>query len=289
MPKKVHKGQLEIGSKFHDKADAQGKRPQKKHKAKGVSFPKSTQPDKGWIVAGFDTSMSSIAGAAIAYDGILKRFKGPVFANVRWTKEDHYFDRLAVCAKSHEIFLDLQSQLFLSIPLDKIFIVQEEPWPFGMVKGAESGWLKQQAEISGAFLGGLVRYGFQNVSQMNTIRWRTMVAKELGITTHHSKWKDPNLPKGWAAQFNAAPKDIGKFRTKQWAFDWDAGTGREMGFPEIIPDWPDIIESGKLGKIPRPEDSKARAVQPEDAYDALAIAWAHYLELDESGLLGLDK
>src|SRR5512146_3156056 len=116
--------------KFHEKPHVQGNRPQKKVKRKAISF-QDRKPDKGWIVAGFDTSMSSITGAAIAYDGILKQFKGPVFTVVRWSKEDHYFDRIKAAAKAHDFMLDLQAQLLLSIPLDKIFIAQEEPWPMG--------------------------------------------------------------------------------------------------------------------------------------------------------------
>lgn len=291
MKKRVHKSQLEIGSKFHKKADVQKARPQKKVKRKAISF-KDTKPDKGWMIAGFDTSLSSLAGAAIAYDGILRQMKGPVFAEVRWTKEDHYFDRLKVAAKSHEMLLDLQGELLLSLSLDKIFIAQEEPWPFGMVKGAESGWLKQQAEISGAFIGGLVRYGFQNVSQMNTVRWRKVVAEMISedtgedVTTHHSKWRSQKLAK----EYNALLKDSGKFRTKQWALDVMAPYfGQQYSPPNEILDWPDIIESGKLGKIPRPDDSKARSVQPEDCYDALAVCWTHFLELQESGLIEIDE
>lgn len=274
MPKKaVNKYQLKIDQK----AVVQKKRPQKKHKRRGISF-RDDKPPKGWMVAGFDVSMSSIAGAAIAYDGILKKFKGPVFTEIRWTKDDHYFTRLGAAARSHDLVLDLQGQMLLSLSLENIFIAQEEPWPFGLVRGSKSAWLKQQAEISGAFLGGLVRYGFQNVSQMNSIRWRTMVADELEITTHHSKWKDPKLVK----TFNCKPGDTGKFRSKQWAMNPGYGF---QGLYDEIPDWPDIIESTKLGKIPRPEDSKAKAVQSDDRYDALAVMWTHRLELEESGLL----
>jgi hypothetical protein len=81
---------------------------------------------------------------------------------------------------------------------------------------------------------------------------------------HHSKWKAQDL--GWGMKdpcgfFNCAPGNLGKFRAKAWAL----GTyGRD------VPDWPEIIESSK-GKIPRPEDSKAKAVQCDDRYDALAV------------------
>lgn len=288
MPKKkVHKGQLEISaSKSVKKSDAV-KRPVKKKKRKGISF-REDKPPRGWMICGFDVSMSSIAGAAISYDAVLKKFKGPVFAEIRWSKEDHYFDRLKAAAKSHDLILDMQGQMLLTLGHDEIFIAEEEPWPFGLARKGDSQWLKQQAEVSGAFLGGLVRYGFENVTQMNSIRWRTIVAngisEDLGedVTTHFSKWKSPKL----CDRYNCAPKDSGKFRTKQWALDVMAPYFGQQWETEI-PDWPDIIENTKLGKIPRPEDSKAKAVQPDDRYDALAIAWTHYLELEESRLIAI--
>jgi len=276
--KKVHPGQLALASKIPGKPHVQKIVPRKKSRANRISIA-DPRPDKGWIVAGFDVSMSCIAGAAIAWDRITGKHKGPVFVEHRWTKEDHYFDRLKVAAKSHELMFDIIGEFHLALPLEKIFIAVEEPWPFGMVKGGESGWLKQQAEISGAFLGGLIRYGYENVSQMNTIRWRTVVAEDLGITTHHSKWKDPKL----CATYNCNPKDAGKFRTKQWAYN--PGYAFMGMFSEEVPGWPDIIHSNKLGNIPRPENSRARAIQPDDRYDALAICWTHFLELKEEELL----
>lgn len=240
---------------------------------------------RGWMVAGFDTSMSSIAGAAIGWDETLKKLRGPGFVEVRWSKEDHYFDRLKTAAKAHEIILDLMHELKLSLNLDEVWIAQEEPWPMGMAGKGASSFLKQQAEISGAFLGGLVRYGYTQVSQMNSMRWRTMIAEDLGITTHHSKWRSPEL----AALYNCNPTDSGKFRTKEWAFGpWMGSFYENGGFPNEIPDWPDIITSGKLGKIPRPEGSVAKAVQPDDRFDALAVMWCHYQELlDEGALEGI--
>ena len=232
---------------------------------------------RGWVICGFDTSLSSIAGAAIAYDAVLDKYKGPVFKILRWSKEDEYFLKLHQAAKSHEIVLDLQAQMNVSMGSDEIFIAQEEPWPLGMAMGKASGALKQQAEVSGAFLGGLVRYGFQNIVQMNTTRWRMMIAEHLEITIHHTKWRDPEL----ALKYNCRPDNSGKFRAKQWALSvWD-----NVAFPNEIPDLPDIIENKKLGKIPRPEGSTAKAVQPADEYDALAIGWTLYEELVKNEML----
>lgn len=277
IPKKKHK--------FQPKSGVQGelfpKRPVAKAKAKKKLM--QAKPNelrtRGWMVAGFDTSMSSIAAAGIGWDATLKKLRGPEFVEVRWSKEDHYYDRLKTAAKSHEIVLDLMHELKLSLNMDEVWIAQEEPWPMGLAGKGASAFLKQQAEISGAFLGGLVRYGYQQVTQMNSMRWRTVLAEDLEITTHHSKWRSPEL----AAQFNCKPTDSGKFRTKQWAMN--PGYAFQGIFPNEIPDWPDIIENSKLGKIPRPETSKAKAVQPDDRYDALAIMWTHYNELLDEGVL----
>lgn len=277
IPKKKH-------SKIHRKSGVQSnefsKKPVAKAKAKAKLAKIAAPRKRGWMVAGFDTSMSSIAGAAIGWDETLKKFRGPEFIEVRWSKQDEYFYRLKQAAKSHEIILDLMHELKLSLDLDEVWIAQEEPWPMGMVGKGASAFLKQQAEISGAFLGGLVRYGYTQVAQINSMRWRTMIAEDLGITTHHSKWRSSEL----AAQYNCKPADSGKFRTKQWALGWNHGT-QGWGMHDEIPDWPDIIESSKLGKIPRPEESKARAVQPDDRYDALAVMWTHYQELLDEGAL----
>ena len=230
----------------------------------------------GWVVCGFDTSLSCLAGCAIAYDRTLRKFKGPVFTVERWSTEHDYFSRIRRSAYAYELVLDLEHQLGVSMGHEDVYIAQEEPWPMGMAGGKNnftSGYLKQQAEISGAFLGGLVRFGFGNVVQMNSMRWRSVIAKDLGITTHHTKWRDAALVK----KYNCLPRDSGKFRSKQWALDSPPFSEK---FTADVPDLPDIIERAN-GKIPRPEGSKARAVQPADEYDALAITWTFYLELEE--------
>lgn len=276
--------------KISQVADAQGRlfedKPRPVAKGKKKKLPKVNPRElrkRGWMVCGFDTSMSSLAAAAIGYDFTLKKLRGPVFAEVRWHKDDHYYDRIATAAKSHELVLDLMHKLGLELNLNEVWVAQEEPWPFGMVgrgKG-QSAFLKQQAEISGAFLGGLLRYGYNQLSQINSIRWRTMIAEDFGITTHHSKWQSPKL----AAEYNCKPKDSGKFRSKEWALGaFPDSFAAAAGFPEEIPDWPDIIESAQ-GKVPRPEKSVAKAVQPDDRYDALAIMWTHYQELLDEGAL----
>lgn len=219
-------------------------------------FPKQTVG-----ITGVDISMSSIAVASIAYDVTLRRRIGPEFQIWRWETNTHYFDRITDCAHCEEFILESFKTLRSLISRDNIYIAVEEPWPFGMVKKLQSQYLKQQAEISGAFLAGLLRYGFRNIYQIQANSWRKIVADELGITIHHSKWKDPTL----CEIYNCKPEHTGKFRAKQWAM---------QSFPEL-PDWPEIIET-KMGKAPRPEDSRAKAVQCDDRYDALAVMeWMH--------------
>jgi hypothetical protein len=218
-----------------------------------------------WVACGFDTSMSSLAGAAVGFDNSLGKLLGPVFTMRRWPKDTHYFTRLKDSARAPDLVHELIGQLGMTPEIDEIFIAQEEPFPSGMVGRMQSNALKQQAEISGAFLGGLVRYGYAQIFQIGNHQWRQIVARDLGITIHHSKWRSPEL----AAEYNCKPTDSGKFRSKQWAYN--PGYAFQAAYSEEVPNWPDIIESSKLGKIPRPEGSKAKATQPDDRYDALAI------------------
>lgn len=249
--------------------------------------PQGLEIEHGWMVAGFDVSMSSMAGAALAYDSSCGKFRGPAFVMRRWSKEDHYFERLKMAAKSHELILDLCAELKVVMACNEIYIAQEEPFPPHskfMMKG-QSGFLKQQAEISGAFLGGLLRYGYDQIWQIHNTKWRKTVADQISeatgqdVTLHPPKWNDPKL----ALQYNCKPKDTGKFRVKQWALDvYGDAVVRPAFDTEIeIPDWPDIIESGKFGKIPRPENSKAKAIQPDDRYDALAVMEALRLDIHD--------
>lgn len=235
------------------------------------------------MICGFDQSMRSIAGAAIAWDETLKRWTGPEFIIVRWNKEDEYYDRISEAGTGHEMIWDLQRQLKLgNCEPENVFIAQEEPFPMGMINrrgGKTQGQtLKQQAEISGAFLHGLLKYNFRNIYQINSVMWRQIVADDLGITigTKRNNPKDPNQwspkdPKLYA-ELNCRAGEVGKWRSKQWALSSPGpGYGWMHAFPNEIPEWPDLIDSKKEGMIPRPKNSKAKAVQPDDRYDALAV------------------
>jgi hypothetical protein len=239
--------------------------PKKKSRSKFQQQPR-VRREQGWQAIGFDTSHSSLAAAIVGFDAVLGKKKGPKFAMLRWSREDDYYLRLLEASKAHELIFDLQAEVGFSPPLDRIFIAQEEPWPphGGFTGRGVSMTLKQQAEISGAFLAGLLRYGYQNIWQIRNDQWRKLIADDLGVTIHFSKWRSTDL----ALRFNCKPADSGKFRAKEWALD-----GFFDGFPDEIPDWNDLINS-KDGKIPRPEGSVAKAVQPDDRYDSLAIlAW----------------
>lgn len=245
-------------------------------------FPRTSPARKRkptYAVVGIDLSMSSIAGAAYGSDGVIGKRKGPYFHSVRWSSDTGYFERLRYVSRAENFIHDILGKFQMPLELNEIVIVIEEPFPMGMIGKGSGAFIKQQAEINGAFMGGLLRYGYQLVFQINSMEWRKIVAEDLGITTHHSKWKDPSL----AEEFNCKPDDTGKFRAKQWALD--ATTQRERRWRKEIPNLPDLINS-KNGKIPRPEGSVAKAVQPDDVYDALAImevgrGFAHLEGLDK--------
>jgi hypothetical protein len=227
----------------------------------------------GWMICGFDVSMSSIAGAAIAFDSTLRRILGPATVIHRYTKDDDYFQRMLDVSKAHNFIQELQKELKVVIEPDDVHIAIEEPWAFGQIRAGFSNALKQQAQISGSFMGGLLRYGFSHIFEINNQSWRKLVADDLGITTHHTKWKDPALTQ----RFNCAPDNTGKFRAKQWVLDI-------MNHDWNIPDWPDLVQNSKLGLIPRPENSKAKATQSDDRYEALAMMQWLRQELKKGGL-----
>jgi hypothetical protein len=191
-----------------------------------------------WGVIGVDLSMTSISGAMILHDEMLGKVKGPSLHCVRWTRDVHWFERMAAVSRAENFIHDLMSGIpGCVVELDRLFIGVEEPWPLGMVKRMESGWLKQQSQIHGAFMGGLLRYGYRNIFEVNNMAWKSPVARDLGVKiTKDFKWRVP----AWAIEAYG------------------------------VPEYPDLIESSK-GLVPRPEESRAKAKQPDDRYDALGI------------------
>jgi hypothetical protein len=190
-----------------------------------------------WVCVGIDMSLSSIAGCAFMSDGILDKMRGPAIYSNRWERGTHYFDRMKYASKP-EIFLrSLVSGLRGAVAeCDQIFIAIEEPWPMGYAKQGNSAWLKQQAQLQGAFVGGLLRYGYTNIYEINSESWKKLVAADIGFKGRRTK------------EF--------KWNVKEWAIhDW--------GLPEL----PDLIQS-KDGLKPKPVTSRAKPAQPEDVYDA---------------------
>jgi hypothetical protein len=238
---------------FPRSASARKATPVKKKKPKRISGPKDS-----WVAVGIDLSTSSIAGCAFGYDYMLrKKERGPVFNSVRWERHQDYFHRLNELSRGHIFILDLIGQLKMLVEPDRVNIAIEEPWPFGMQKRLESNSLKQQAQMSGCFIGGLIRWGYVHIYEIHNQWWRGIIAEDLGISTHWTKYG----------------KGIeGKMRSKEWALDF-------MKAPE----WPDLIQHSKRGLIPRPEGSRAKAQQPDDRYDALAMAVWMKRELEKSG------
>jgi hypothetical protein len=192
-----------------------------------------------WVACGFDISVSSLSGAAYMYDGLLDKLRGPTYVQVRWNQGEHYFERCLALAKGHEFVLDLIGQMKGAVAdTDEVYIAVEEPWPFGVVKRAQSSWLKQQAQMQGVFIGSLLRWGYNNVFEINNQDWKNIVREDLGRSLKRGREK-------W---------DV-----KEWAIQsWGA------------PDKPDLIQS-KHGMVPKPATSVAKPKQPDDIYDAVAI------------------
>jgi hypothetical protein len=202
--------------------------------------------ESSWCVVGIDTSLTAVAACGIGYDSILKKMVGPSFADVRFKPEIDYYERLAVAAKAHEIVLEASRCLY-SCELHRIAVAVEEPVPYGMISRGkmQSDYIKQQCEISGAVKGSLSRYGFKVIYEINNAQWKKTLRGD-GVTIR-------KMPEG-------------KWDVKRWAI---AAYG--------LPDLPDLVKGKEGGKVPRPESgfgANAKAVQPDDIYDACAVmAW----------------
>lgn len=204
---------------------------------------------KSWTAVGMDMSMTSIAATAISFDATLNKMTDVAWGEIRWTPEDDYFKRLGAAAKCHDLLLDVLSSLW-SYDYSRVCIAVEEPIPLGMVnrKGPNQmrgDYIKQQCEIAGAAKGGLVRFGFPNIYEINNATWKATLRRE-GVEIR-------KMPEG-------------KFDVKEWAIS-------ALGLPDL----PDLVKGKNGGKIPRPESgfgANAKPVQPSDVYDAAAVmAW----------------
>lgn len=181
-------------------------------------------------------SMSSIAGAAWNYDGILRK-ESLTYHTLRWQMEDPYYKRMKYLAQAHNFIFDVLQGFNAPVEPSNIYIAIEEPWPLGIVKKADSGWLKQQAQLQGAFMGGLLAYGFTEVYEVNNYAWKGVMTRQAGEKVQQDKWQAKRL----------------------------------MIERYDLPDLPDLIRKAGVGLIPQPETSRAKPVQPEDLYDAAGL------------------
>lgn len=212
-----------------------------------------------WIAVGADVSMSSISLGGIAKTSEGKIRTGAV--TTRWPKNTDYFKRMVDAAKAHDIVHELFIEMRIQAEIEEIHFAVEEAVAIGYLQRASnSSWAKQQIQISGAFLGGLLRYGYKDIREIQAQQWQALVAADLGITTHHSKW-------------NPTKKE-GKFRAREWV---------EQFHPAWDGRWPDLIADAKLGLIPKPEGRKQQPKQSDDRYEALAMAWWMRQEMKHGG------
>lgn len=200
--------------------------------------------------------MTAISLVAFGYDAVLDKMRGPLYGEIRFMPDDDYFWRLGQAARAHELAVDVLGKLWT--PMEQTHLAFEEPWYYGAVKQGASGYLKQQAEIAGAVKGSLVRYGYTNLNEINNQQWYK-VLREEGVP-----FVTP--PRGSSQAEKNAAKLKNKFLVKEWAMGaWG------------LPDLPDLVKAKSGAKIPRPKEgfgSKAKAIQPNDIYDAAAVcAW----------------
>lgn len=236
-------------------------KPRKKNPVKKKRIPQAGGWKKvEWMCCGFDISLSSIAGAGIAFTST-RKLVPPQTVMRRYEVEEDYFIRMETAARAYNFIHDLQTALKISVEPENVFIAVEEPWAFGTARMGVSQSMKQQAQITGSFMGGLLRYGFQNVHEINNVFWRQLVANDLGITIHKSKW---------------SPNGEGKFRAKQWVLE----RKNEEGWN--IPEFPDLIKRDGRA-MPKPEDSRAKPFQSDDRYEALAMMEWMRFEIKKGG------
>lgn len=187
------------------------------------------------VALGFDLSLASVAGAAKMKDGPLDKMKGPVWVRHPWMKETPHFEKLKYLARGSDFVHILLNELNAIAELPEIYIGVEDLPPRVM----NANRYREQAELLGAFVGSLLRYGYFNVQLVNVKQWQALVAGDIGVKVN---------------------KDFDKWTVKNWAREvYDA------------PKWPDLIRSGKHGLIPKPKGSKAMPEQPDDRYDCTGI------------------
>lgn len=234
---------------------------------RGRQKPAQRATERSWAAVGIDTSLTACSAVAMGYDAVTDKFKGPTWGEIRWMPEDDYYKRLGEAAKGHELVLDVLAHLW-GVPPAKVYIACEEPFHYGAAQRNIGAWLKQQAEVAGAFKGSLARYGFLNIYEINNSQWHATLRKD-GVTFA------PPVRGGTPAE-KANRAWANKFVVKDWAI-------KAFGLPEF----PDLVKSKSGAKVPRPESgfgAKAKPEQPSDIYDAAACcAWmTDYVEENEA-------
>jgi hypothetical protein len=196
---------------------------------------KALSTKKNSVMAlGFDLSPASLSGCARAWDAPMSKLTEPAWFRLPWEKGTPHIDKLRYLAQAQDAVHYLTNELGIIVELPYIYIGLEDLPPRMM----QAKRYREQAELIGAFLGGLLRWGYPNVSLISTSTWRKLVADDL---------EQPF-------------KDLDKWHVKNWAKEvYDA------------PNWKDLIYNQKLGLIPKPKKSKAMPQQPDDRYDSTAI------------------
>src|ERR1041385_3766103 len=133
-----------------------------------------------YVCIGVDISMSSISlgGIAKTKDG---KIRTGAFA-VRWQKGTAYFDRMKEAARAQDVVDGLMEALKVMAEPEDVYFAIEEAVSFGHLQRHASNSMKQQVQISGAFIGGLLKWGWPNIIEIQANHWRKIVADDLGIT-----------------------------------------------------------------------------------------------------------
>src|SRR3954470_20549032 len=154
------------------------KKPVAKKKLKASSTSKFRHVE--WVAIGGDISMTSIsiAGTAMLTDGKRRR---PKTAVVRWERGTDYYQRMTEASRAHDLVHELFTALKIIPEAERVYFALEEPISYGHVARRETNSIKQQCQISGAFMGGLLRWGWQNIYEIQANQWRKVVADDLGI------------------------------------------------------------------------------------------------------------
>lgn len=250
---------IEGGDDFDPVADSARREEERFERKSQGAVVGSTRPevDASWACVGCDTSMTAIAAVAVGYDAKLGKRVGPFHGEIRWYPDDDYFKRLGEAARGHDLILDLLKKLWVVDP-SRVFVAFEEPIHYGAMQRQVASFAKQQAEVSGAFKGSLVRYGFVNLIEITNSQWYAVLRRD-GVQFI------PPIKDGTSGE-KSERSLANKMMVKRWGIE-------AFGLPDL----PDLVRSKSGAKIPRPESgygSTAKPIQPNDVFDSAGVlAW----------------